>query len=123
MYEVSVKKHFSSAHNLRGYNGKCEELHGHNWTVEVIVQSDKLDEIGIAVDFKDLKKALDEQMEKLDHKYLNDTPPFDKINPTTENIAKFIFDEMSGRLDDRRLKVARVNVWETPGSRGSYFPG
>ncbi len=122
MYEVMVRQQFSSAHNLRGYQGKCEELHGHNWTVEVFARAEILNEIGIALDFKDLKNGLKKLMDKLDHKYLNDTPPFDRINPTTENIAKYIFDEMSDLLNDERLLIARVNVWESQGSCGSYFP-
>jgi 6-pyruvoyltetrahydropterin/6-carboxytetrahydropterin synthase len=121
MYEVMVQKHFSSAHNLRGYEGKCEALHGHNWSVEVVVRAEKLNAIGIAVDFKDIKEALDEQMEKLDHKYLNETPPFDEINPTTENIAKFLYDTLSKLLNDDCLRIYRINVWESPGSCGSYF--
>ena len=121
MYEVMVQKHFSSAHNLRGYEGKCEALHGHNWSVEVVVRAEKLNDIGIALDFKDIKEALDEQMEKLDHKYLNETPPFDEINPTTENIAKFLYDTLSKLLNDDRLRIYRINVWESPGSCGSYF--
>ncbi len=121
MYEVMVRRSFSSAHNLRGYHGKCEDLHGHNWTVEVAAQAEVLNEIGIALDFKELKKILEGLMERLDHKYLNETPPFDKINPTTENIAKFLFDEISGKINDEKVRITRVDVWESEGSRGSYF--
>ncbi len=121
MFEVMVQKHFSSAHNLRGYKGECEALHGHNWSVEVVVRAEKLNDIGIALDFKDIKEALSGLMGKLDHKYLNEISPFDEINPTTENIAKYFFDALSKTLNDDRLRIYRVNVWETPGSCGSYF--
>jgi 6-pyruvoyltetrahydropterin/6-carboxytetrahydropterin synthase len=90
MYSIRVDGHFSSAHNLRGYKGKCEELHGHNWRVEVVAASDKLDKLGVVMDFTVIKTHLHEVIEKLDHKYLNEIPYFLKFNPTSENIAKYI---------------------------------
>ena len=121
MFELDVEREFSSAHNLKGYNGNCSEKHGHNWGVQVFVRSNSLDEIGIAVDFKALKRELDAILLELDHKDLNTIPPFDTINPTSENIARIIYQELSRRLNDDRIKVARVSVEESPGSRASYF--
>ena len=121
MYEVKVKKSFSGAHKLRGYRGKCEELHGHNWLVEVTVRAGDLDDIDIALDFAELKVGLREVLAVLDHKYLNDVPPFDKVNPTSERLAGYVFEQMGKRINDDRVKVARVDVWETEENRASYF--
>ena len=121
MFELDVEREFSSAHNLKGYNGNCSEKHGHNWGVQVFVRSKSLDEIGIAVDFKALKRELDAILLELDHKDLNTIPPFDKINPTSENIARIIYCELGKRLNDDRVKVTKVSVEESPGSRASYF--
>lgn len=115
-YKVSVYSKFSSAHALRGYKGKCENLHGHNWKVRVCLCGTKLNEIGMLVDFTDMKAHLGTVMAKLDHKYLNETAPFDKINPTAENIAAFIFGEMKiFETDD--IKVHEVEVWESDTSQ------
>ncbi|MBZ0272323.1 6-carboxytetrahydropterin synthase QueD [bacterium] len=121
MYEVKVIKEFAAAHNLRNYKGKCENLHGHNWTVELTCRARELDDIGIALDFVDMKKALVEELERWDHKYLNELPPFDDVNPSSENMARVLFERLAGRLDDDRVKVVRVDVWETPTNRASYF--
>ena len=111
-YKLSVFKHFSSAHALRGCKGKCENLHGHNWKVRVCLCGTKLDEIGMLVDFTDMKAHLDKIMAKLDHKFLNETAPFDEINPTAENIATFIFNEMK-IFETEDIKVCEVEVWES----------
>ncbi|MCB1152687.1 MAG: 6-carboxytetrahydropterin synthase [Deltaproteobacteria bacterium] len=121
MFEVKVKKTFAAAHNLREYKGKCEALHGHNWLVEVTARADKLDSTEIALDFVDFKKTLWDELEKLDHKYLNEIPPFDTVNPTSERLALYLFEQMSGRLDDDRLQVVRVDVWETENNCASYI--
>ncbi|MCL5674046.1 MAG: 6-carboxytetrahydropterin synthase QueD [Deltaproteobacteria bacterium] len=127
MYELKISSVFSSAHNLRGYNGKCENIHGHNWQIEVIVCSELLNEIGIAIDFKILKGYLKIIMEKLDHKYINELPYFENINPSAENIAKYIFKEFGILLDNNQeskninIKVKKVNVYETATSMASYF--
>ena len=116
MYKLNVKAEFSSAHNLRGYHGKCEELHGHNWKVEVTAASKKLDKIGMVMDFKKIKEALKSVIEPLDHKYLNNLAHFKKINPTSENIAKFIYDNL-------KLKIpflSSVTVWENDTSSAAY---
>jgi 6-pyruvoyltetrahydropterin/6-carboxytetrahydropterin synthase len=111
-YKVSVVKGFSAAHALRGYKGKCERLHGHNWKVKVTLMSDKLDKIGMAMDFTDIKSALDEVLKKFDHCFLNETAPFNRINPTAENIARIIFEDMAKKLE-KTIKVHEVEVWES----------
>jgi len=116
MYSLKVQGSFSSAHNLRGYKGKCEDLHGHNWVVEMVVKSTKLGKIGMVLDFKYLKKELNAVLEKLDHKYLNQLPSFKKVNPTSENIAKYIY----GRLKPSIPKLSRVTIWENSTSSASY---
>ncbi len=127
MYELKISSIFSSAHNLRGYNGKCENIHGHNWQIEVTVCSELLNEIGIAIDFKILKSHLKIIMEKLDHKYINELTYFKNINPSAENIAKYIFKEFGILLDKNKesksinIKVKKVNVYETATSMASYY--
>jgi 6-pyruvoyltetrahydropterin/6-carboxytetrahydropterin synthase len=122
MMRVSVKMSFSSAHSLRGYMGKCEALHGHNWDVEAVAEAETLDHLGMVIDFKILKKHLDDLLERYDHKHLNEIPPFDEINPSSENIAKFFFDELAKKIDDDRVKIAEMSVWESKGSRATYTP-
>ena len=118
MYKVKVQSHFSSAHNLRGYKGRCEELHGHNWDVEVVVSSESVNEIGMVVDFKDLKSALDECINELDHRHLNEVEYFKKANPTSENIARYIFDTLVE--NNPALAIKEVSVWETDSSSAVY---
>lgn len=120
MYEVKVISEFSGAHNLRHYKGKCEDLHGHNWKVEVSVAGDKLDEIGMFVDFRQLKEKLNKVLETLDHKLLNDLDFFKKINPTSENIARFIYDKLSPQSTVHSPQL-KVTVWETDSSAASYY--
>lgn len=117
MFSVKVKGNFSSAHNLRGYKGKCENLHGHNWEVEVVVSKPELDKLGMVVDFKLLKNELNALLEELDHKYLNDIAYFKKINPTSENIAKYIFENLTLRIPD----IKSVSVWESNNSCATYY--
>ncbi|RLA94196.1 MAG: 6-carboxytetrahydropterin synthase QueD [Deltaproteobacteria bacterium] len=121
MYEVVVYTYFSAAHNLRGYRGKCEELHGHNWKVSVKVGAEKLDQLGMVIDFKELKKTVNKVIQKLDHKYLNDVPPFDSINPSSENIAYYIFQELKKAINSGRIKVIKVSVWESEDSTATYL--
>ncbi len=116
MYSIKVEGNFSSAHNLRGYKGKCEDLHGHNWKVEVLICSDKLDKIGMVMDFKFVKKALTDILEKLDHKYLNKVVYFKKVNPTSENIARYIYDKLKLRMP----QLSSVTVWENHSSLAIY---
>lgn len=117
MYSIKVESTFSSAHNLRGYKGKCEELHGHNWKVEVVAEKLRLDKVGMVADFKLLKMELSDILENLDHKYLNNIPYFKKVNPTSENIAKFIYDSIRRKV----LFVKSVTVWESDNSSATYY--
>jgi len=119
MYEVKVNLDFSSAHNLRAYKGKCEALHGHNWNVEIIVRSKNVNQIGMVVDFHDLKKILKEILVDLDHVYLNEIEFFKEKNPTSENIAKYIYDKIKEK--EPLLNLVRVNIWETSNSMASYI--
>ena len=121
MYELEITKHFSGAQSRTGYPGDCRKLHGHNWQVTVYLQAAELDEIGIALDFKILKKELNEVIDRFDHAYLNDLPEFAQCNPTSENLARIIYKELSKRLNDERIKVTRISVEESAGSRASYF--
>lgn len=116
MYTVTVRAEFNSAHKLRDYHGKCENLHGHNWVVEATVGSRNLDSTGMVIDFSDLKKKVSEILERLDHKFLNELEPFRDKNPTSENIARFIYDMLKGVYKG----LVRVTVWETPTSCASY---
>ncbi len=116
MYKLKVESDFSSAHNLRGYRGKCEELHGHNWKVELAVSSSRLDKLGMVLDFKFLKGRLNSVLDKLDHKYLNEIPYFKRVNPTSENIAKYIYDAL--KKDIRG--ILSVTVWESDKARATY---
>lgn len=130
VFSIKVEAVFSSAHNLRGYKGKCEELHGHNWKIEVVVSRDKLDETGMVLDFKYLKTKLNKMLEKLDHKYLNNVSYFKKINPTSENIAKYIYDSLKSQVFRHktwrtrqslwRASLKSVTVWENDTSSATY---
>jgi 6-pyruvoyltetrahydropterin/6-carboxytetrahydropterin synthase len=117
MYSIKVEGDFSSAHNLRGYKGKCEALHGHNWKVEAVVKGSKLDKCGMLVDFKLLKTKLYAILDELDHAYLNDIPYFKKVNPTSESLAKYVYD----RLKAGGLKAGSVTVWESEKSSATYY--
>ena len=120
IFELKVTGNFSSAHKIRDYKGKCEKLHGHNWKVELIVNSSKLNKSGLVEDFSKLKKILNEELKKLDHKYLNNIKPFDKINPTCENIAKYLFDTLNSQLSTLNSQLFKVTVWENETQCASY---
>ena len=120
MYEITIETHFSSAHRLRQYNGECERLHGHNWDVKVSIASEELNDLGMVMDFRELKGTTETLIDRFDHQYLNEVPPFTEINPTTENIARYIFDELSETIDTCLTKVSKVTVWESPTSYASY---
>ncbi len=117
MFEIKVKTDFSAAHNLRNYAGKCENLHGHNWIVEAVFRYAKTDKDGLAVDFRIAKDALKGIIEPLDHSYLNDLKFFRKVNPTSENIAKFIYDG----LKKKNKNIKFVSVWENERSCATYY--
>ena len=120
MYEITIETHFSAAHRLRQYNGECERLHGHNWNVEVSIASQELNDMGMVIDFKELKSKTSKLMDIFDHQYLNEVPPFTESNPTTENIARYIFDELSKTINTDYTKVSKVTVWESPTCSASY---
>jgi 6-pyruvoyltetrahydropterin/6-carboxytetrahydropterin synthase len=124
MYEISAFGHFDAAHFLRGYPGKCANIHGHRWKVEITLQGEKLDEMGILIDFMDVKNMLKEVLEVFDHKMINDIPPFDGLNPTAENIARFIYERMADRLGDQtgsNVRITKVTVWESDAASATYF--
>ncbi len=120
MYELKVEDTFSAAHHLRSYKGKCERLHGHNWRVEVYVKAQRLNEIGIAIDFQDLKKETKNIINQLDHTFINDVFPFTEINPSSENIAKWIFECLSKKLNGKDIKLSKITVWESETAAASY---
>lgn len=120
VFEIVVQEQFSAAHALRNYPGNCEHLHGHNWTVEVTIECGELNDIGIGVDFRTVKQCLREALNRLDHVNLNELPPFNVINPSSENIARCLYEELSGKLNTEKIRVSRVAVSETPTSRASY---
>jgi 6-pyruvoyltetrahydropterin/6-carboxytetrahydropterin synthase len=120
MYKLTVETEFAAAHHLREYQGKCENLHGHNWQVKLTVKSKVLDKLGMVMDFKDLKALLNEVMDILDHKNLNEVEPFDKINPTTENISRYIAEIIDGKLPEN-ICVESVQVWESARSSATYI--
>jgi len=121
VYELTVKAHFDAAHALRGYPGECRELHGHTWDVEVTVEGDRLDEIGILYDFKALKADLEAVLAPYDHAYLNEVPPFDEISPTAENLARVLYEALSVKVDPR-VRLSCVGVWESPIAKLVYRP-
>lgn len=122
MYRVSVTRHFDSAHFLRGYEGKCESLHGHRYQVKVTIEAAALNDIGLAFDFTTLKKELGDIILRYDHHCLNDLPPFDNVNPSAENIAETIYRELRRKLEKERLDISQVEVWESPDSSATYIP-
>ncbi len=121
VFEVYVKSHFSAAHSLRGYPGDCARVHGHNWMVEVYVRCAELDQIGIGIDFRDIRAAVKEVLAGLDHSDLNELPLFKEDNPSSENIARFLYKELSSRLNTPNTSVSRVKVSETPGAGAFYW--
>jgi len=120
MYRISVTQTFGAAHSLRGYEGKCESLHGHNWKVEAIVCGDKLNPIGMVMDFSVVKKILTKILDELDHTHLNTIAYFKKNNPSSEYIARFIFDKLKNLLNTKVCKLEEVRVWETESACASY---
>ena len=122
MYQVSVEQHFDAAHYLRGYQGKCEALHGHRFRVVVKVTTSRVDDVGMAYDFVELKKHLRDILSRFDHTCLNDASPFDNINPSSENIATTIYNGLKPKLASAPVSLASVEVWESPQSGVAYSP-
>ena len=123
MFEVSVEQTFAAGHALRNYKGKCENVHGHNYRVRITMQGDQLDSTGLLVDFLDVKQLIGGVIDYLDHNFINDLPPFDQINPSAENLAKYFYDRVSGGLKSEvPVQVAEVRIWETDTSSAVYRP-
>jgi 6-pyruvoyltetrahydropterin/6-carboxytetrahydropterin synthase len=124
MYEVSVDESFAAAHNLRNYHGKCENLHGHNYKVRIALTGEELDLTGLLYDFVQLKRAIQAVIRSLDHVYLNEFPPFDVLNPSAENIARYIYDETAKQLPKapNGAGIASVTVWESEVTAATYRP-
>jgi 6-pyruvoyltetrahydropterin/6-carboxytetrahydropterin synthase len=122
MYEVSVDETFAAAHNLRDYHGKCEDLHGHNYKVRVVLAGKELDSTGLLYDFVELKRVIQDVIGSLDHKYLNELAPFDTLNPSAENIARHIFNRAATELPKapNAAAISSVTVWETETSAATY---
>jgi len=120
-YEVMIERNFSSAHQLRGYRGKCENLHGHNYKIEIYARGRELNHIGLLVDFVELKQAADELVTYLDHKNLNELEPFvTEQNPSAENVARFCLEKLAAKLNDNRVEIYKVRCFETPTSVATY---
>lgn len=121
MYEITIIKSFSAAHRLADIGGLCEEVHGHNFKVETTVAARDLNNAGILIDFRDVKKMLSEIFDDLDHKHLNELIFFEKINPSAENIAKHIYQSMAEKIKQTNVSIARVKVWESDNAAVTYF--
>ena len=121
MYELTVIRQFSAAHQLREFRGNCERLHGHNWKVEVSLTGEELNDAGVLIDFKEVKEATDRTLEELDHSFLNELPHFRDQNPSSENIAAYIFEKLSSTLNSNQIKVTKVTAWESDSARASYL--
>lgn len=122
MFEVTIQRNFSAAHRLPDIGGQCEELHGHNFLVEVTVASEVLNKDGLLIDFRLVKEQVDKVLAELDHKYLNELEPFKSENPSAENIAKFLFDRIFPWASKQKLHLSQVTVWESPNARVTYRP-
>ncbi len=122
MFEISVEYSFAAGHALRGYKGKCENVHGHNYKLQVTVAGEELNPTGLLMDFVDLRAAIKTLTERLDHQFLNDLPPFDQLNPSAENIAKYLYEGLQPQVHAQGLQVQAVKVWETDSTSATYRP-
>jgi 6-pyruvoyltetrahydropterin/6-carboxytetrahydropterin synthase len=121
MYELKIITDFSAAHRLENFYGKCESLHGHNWKVEVFLLGDRLDDAGLVRDFGVVKGKTREVLAELDHTYLNDLPAFRQQNPSSENLARYLYERLGAALNGDGVRVSRVSIWESDTSCASYF--
>lgn len=121
MYELRVISQFSAAHLLRDHKGECEKLHGHNWKIEASVSGKELGKDGLIIDFKIIKETMDKALKELDHKYLNELEPFLTQNPSSENIARHVFEFLSRELNHDNIRVSKVTVWESDTASASYM--
>ena len=122
MFEVSVEETFAAGHALRNYRGKCENVHGHNYRVQVTVEGEELNSIGLLVDFGDIKKLIRAIVGRLDHQFLNDVPPFDAVNPSAENMARYFYDEITSGLERPGPRIREVKIFETDITSATYRP-
>jgi 6-pyruvoyltetrahydropterin/6-carboxytetrahydropterin synthase len=120
-YQIKIMCDFAAAHHLRNFRGKCENLHGHNWKVEVVMRGNRLDEAGILVDFSEVKQVAREVLGELDHHYLNDLPFFQERNPSSENIARYLFDRLQAKLNTDHRWMHKVTVWESADACATFF--
>lgn len=120
MYELKIISQFAAAHQLRGFHGKCEQLHGHNWKIEVCVTGDTLGEDGLLIDFGLIKKETKKVLEELDHRFLNEREPFKEENPSSENIARYIYESLSQTLNNDAIRISRVSAWESDTACATY---
>lgn len=120
-YELKIETAFAAAHNLLNYCGECEKLHGHNWKVEIFIHGNKLDESGMLIDFKVLKEHTNNILDNLDHTYLNKLPIFEGLSPSSELIAKYIFEELEKKLEQQPVTVHKIVAWESEKAAASYF--
>jgi 6-pyruvoyltetrahydropterin/6-carboxytetrahydropterin synthase len=121
MYELKIISHFAAAHQLREFKGGCENLHGHNWKIEVFVTGEKLGKDGLLIDFKVIKEATKRVLDELDHQFLNELEPFEVHNPSSENIARHLFKSLSHELNNDNIKIAKVTAWESDSSCATYI--
>ncbi len=121
MYRLTIKTGFAAAHNLINYQGDCENLHGHNWKVEVTVTAREVDQAGLAIDFKVLKRVTNGLLDELDHKYLNQHPFFQELSPSSENIARFLYLRLGERFNNDNVTVVRIGVWESDNACAEYY--
>jgi len=121
VYELYIETHFSAAHALKGYQGDCARLHGHNWIIRVYVCCRKLDEIGMGIDFRVIKENVKDVLQKLDHTHINELLPFRELNPTSENIAKYLYEELSKSINKDNIVVSKIKVSETPNAGVFYW--
>ncbi len=122
MFEISAEYTFAAGHALRGYKGKCENVHGHNYKVQVTVAGERLNSIGLLMDFVDLRAAIKTLVDRLDHRFLNDLPPFDVLNPSAENMAKYFYDGLDPQVRLQGNRVSSVKVWETDTTSATFTP-
>ena len=121
MYKLTIRTSFAAAHNLINYQGECENLHGHNWKVELAVIARELDKAGLGIDFKILKREAGLVIKELDHKFLNENPAFETVSPSSENISRFLYERLSERLNNENISVESVTVWESDNASACYY--
>ncbi len=120
LYVIAKELEFAAAHQVRGYKGGCENLHGHNWRVRLTVAATTLNHLSMVIDFRELKRVMRDVIAPFDHRHMNEVAPFDDINPTSENVARYVFEQAAARLDDGRVRVVRVDIWENDTSKATF---